>query len=254
MARVLGMVWIVGCGTFFSSEPAPPPEVAAPKPVVDVPTEGTADTPQLAASHILVAYVGAVAAHQGVSRSEAEAQALATELHQKLVDGADFAAVAKEFSDDPSGGRGGAIGAFVQDAVDPRFAEAITAIEEGAYTSPFKTPYGWHVARRDPLDVRRGRHILVSYQGARNSSETHSKAHARRVLDMLELRLSRGASFSDLAAEFSNDTTAKRGGDLGLMSQGQLLPVLEEAVARLKPGQRTMVESAYGWHLVERTE
>ncbi len=245
------IAWQLACG--WSSpepdEPAPPVEAAE----AAEETEDAA-SPRLAASHILVAFAGAVGASPEVTRSEEEAKARAVELHRQLGEGADFATLAKEASDDPAGRRGGSVGSFVEDAVDPAFFEAVGAVEVGAITEPFRTPFGWHVARREAIEVVRARHILVSFQGARQSNETHSRAHARRMIDMLQTRLDRGADFGALAEEFSNDVSAGRGGDLGLVGGSQLLPVLEESIARLKPGQRAIVESPYGWHLVERTQ
>ncbi|MEO0601662.1 MAG: peptidylprolyl isomerase [Myxococcota bacterium] len=245
-------VWLVACADWLASEPEPEPVVEAPVEAIE--PDAAEGAPQLAASHILVAFEGAVGASPEVTRTEAEAKARATELHTQLTAGTDFRELAQSSSDDASGRRGGRIGAFVPDAVDPAFAEAVAATEVGSLSAPFRTPYGWHVARREAVDVARARHIMVSFEGARQSSESHSRAHARRMLDMLETRLQRGADFGVLAAEFSNDVTAEHGGDLGPVGEGQLLPVLEETIASLRPGQRTIVESPYGWHLVERTE
>lgn len=248
------IAWLFACGG--GSTPEPPAEVPSPAPVAAEPAadEASAEGPELAASHILVAFAGAVGASPTIARTKEEAQVRAVDLHRQLTDGADFATLAKEASDDASGRRGGVVGAFVADAVDPAFAKAVGSVDIGSVTEPFETSFGWHVARRDPLEVVRARHILVSYQGARLSSETHSEAHARRMLDMLQTRLDRGADFANLAEEFSNDVTAGHGGDLGPISDGQLLPQLEQAIEKLRPGQRTVVKTPYGWHLVERTQ
>jgi len=257
---VVTIAWLLGCTSPLewgsseepiASEPAAADEAAEPAADVAAPDR---DEPHLAASHVLVAFAGAVGADPKITRTEDEARAIASELHQQLVDGAALEALAEQYSDDPSRKRGGRIGPFAEEAVDPAFAEAIAEVEVGGITDPFRSPFGWHVARRDPCEVPRARHILVSFEGARASSETHNRAHARRMLDMLETRIQRGADFAELAAEYSNDTTADRGGDLGPVGDGQLLPVLEGAIDKLKPGQRTIVESPYGWHLVERTD
>jgi len=250
---VVFIAWLLGCG-FGGAEPevAEDAEVAEPAPA---PTEPAAPEGPLAASHVLVAHVGAVGVDPSVTRTEAEAHALATELYEGLLAGAPLETVAANQSDDAATAhRAGRIGAFTVEAVDPAFAEAVAGVAVGEYTEPFHTPFGWHVARRDAAPTIRARHILVPYEGALHSSETHSAAHARRMMDMLSTRLDRGADFAELAAEHSRDTTADHGGDLGPVGDGQLLPVLEEAIRKLKPGERTYVESPYGWHLVERTE
>lgn len=80
------------------------------------------------ASHILVA-------------SEAEAKA----LQQVLIDGADFAEVARTSSTGPSGPNGGALGWFSAGQMVPPFEEAVMALEPGEISDPVETRFGWHV-------------------------------------------------------------------------------------------------------------
>jgi peptidyl-prolyl cis-trans isomerase SurA len=57
-------------------------------------------------------------------------------------------------------------------------------------------------------------------------------AKARRAMDDLK----RGEKFEDVALQYSDGANALQGGRLGLVRQGELLPVIEQAVARLVPG------------------
>jgi peptidyl-prolyl cis-trans isomerase C len=83
------------------------------------------------AAHILVA-------------TEAEAQAIVTEL----ADGADFAAIARERSQDPgSGQNGGDLGWFGEGMMVAPFEAAVVALEPGAVSAPVETDFGWHVIR-----------------------------------------------------------------------------------------------------------
>lgn len=82
------------------------------------------------ASHILV-------------RTEEEAAALVEEL----VGGADFAELAKEKSEGPSGPRGGELGWFGTGAMVPAFEEAVIALEVEAISAPIQTQFGWHVIK-----------------------------------------------------------------------------------------------------------
>jgi peptidyl-prolyl cis-trans isomerase C len=91
------------------------------------------------ASHILVRVQG----------DDAAAREKAAELRRKAAAGADFAALAREFSDDPSAKtNGGDLGFFVAAQMDPAFSAAAFALAEpGALSDPVKSSFGWHVIR-----------------------------------------------------------------------------------------------------------
>jgi parvulin-like peptidyl-prolyl isomerase len=73
------------------------------------------------------------------------------------------------------------------------------------------------------------------------------KAKAREIMTLLK----QGESFEDLALRFSDGTTASRGGRLGLVRQGELLPAIERGVGNLVPGGISeVIESSDGLHIV----
>lgn len=84
-------------------------------------------------------------------RSSDEARKLAQDARARLVAGADFAALAKEISDDPSAAQNaGALGYFTRDRMDPAFATAAFALRNvGALSEPVLSQFGWHVVRLD---------------------------------------------------------------------------------------------------------
>jgi peptidyl-prolyl cis-trans isomerase SurA len=64
-------------------------------------------------------------------------------------------------------------------------------------------------------------------------------------------QLKQGESFEDLALRYSDDPTGSRGGRLGLVRQGELLPAIERGVSNLVPGGISdVVESPIGLHIV----
>lgn len=64
-------------------------------------------------------------------------------------------------------------------------------------------------------------------------------------------RLKRGESFEDVALQFSDDPNASRGGRLGLVRQGELLPGIERAIATLVPGGISdVIETSEGFQIV----
>jgi peptidyl-prolyl cis-trans isomerase SurA len=76
---------------------------------------------------------------------------------------------------------------------------------------------------------------------------TEAKRKAQEVLDALK----QGESFEDLTLRYSDGPNASRGGRLGLVRQGELLPAIERSVAKLVPGGISeMIESPQGLHFV----
>jgi len=87
------------------------------------------------------------------------ALARATEIRAKAVAGADFAALAREFSEDPTAARnGGELGFFEAKAMDPAFASAAFAMtRKGEISAPVLSKFGYHIILfedRQPAGVR----------------------------------------------------------------------------------------------------
>jgi len=71
------------------------------------------------------------------------------EIRQKLVDGEDFAELAKENSDDVSSANlGGDMGWFVPQSYGERMEQTLSAMQDGAISEPFQTENGWHIIER----------------------------------------------------------------------------------------------------------
>lgn len=74
-------------------------------------------------------------------------------LAAKLSAGADFAALARRYSEDPASSvKGGELGWMSVDQVAPRFAEVMTAIALNRISEPFQSVFGWHIIE---VDARR---------------------------------------------------------------------------------------------------
>ena len=82
-------------------------------------------------------------------RTPEEALALANETRRKLLAGADFAAIAKEMSDDPSArNNGGEIGWFTRERMDPAFSNAAFEMKNvGDISEPVLSRFGYHLIR-----------------------------------------------------------------------------------------------------------
>lgn len=79
-----------------------------------------------------------------------DTQELADEIRQQLVDGEDFADLAREHSTDAgSGARGGDLGWFGRGVMVAPFEEAAFALEIGDISPVIESPFGFHIIRVD---------------------------------------------------------------------------------------------------------
>ncbi|MDD3481206.1 MAG: peptidylprolyl isomerase [Patescibacteria group bacterium] len=77
---------------------------------------------------------------------------------------ADFAALAKEYSDDPgSAANSGDLGYFEKGKMVPEFEEAAFKLKEGQVSKPVKTVYGYHIIKVTDVkgDEIKASHILI---------------------------------------------------------------------------------------------
>jgi peptidyl-prolyl cis-trans isomerase C len=68
----------------------------------------------------------------------------------RLKKGEDFAKVAAEVTEDPSGkANGGDLGFFTKEQMVPEFADVAFSLDKGKISDPVKTQFGWHVNKVD---------------------------------------------------------------------------------------------------------
>ncbi|KGK84955.1 peptidylprolyl isomerase [Stutzerimonas degradans] len=88
------------------------------------------------------------AAHILIEGNDPKAKSTLEDISRRLQAGEDFAALAKEFSQDPgSASEGGDLGFAGRDVYDPAFEEALYALQEGQVSEPVQTEFGWHLIK-----------------------------------------------------------------------------------------------------------
>jgi peptidyl-prolyl cis-trans isomerase D len=172
---------------------------------------------KIRARHILFA-VPAGSDDDAVAKIQGEAE----EALAKLRGGADFAALAKERSDDPgSKGNGGDLGLFGRGQMVPAFDEAAFALQEtGQLSGVVRTDYGFHIIRleeRQPAVTRS--YDEVSAELARDLlTKEAKKARARKQADDLVAAIQGGKSLEDAAS--AADLPLERSGWLRRRADG----------------------------------
>ena len=98
----------------------------------------------------------------------------------------------------------------------------------------------------------KARHILISTLNKQPAETAKLKAKAEDVLKQIKA----GADFGKMAEKYSDDkTNAQKGGDLGWVTRGQMLPEAEKAIFALKAGQLSdVVPVTYGFHIMQVME
>jgi peptidyl-prolyl cis-trans isomerase SurA len=186
----------------------------------------------------------------------AERRARAEAALKRVQGGEDFAAVAREVSEDTNRSQGGEIGLRVSDRLPDLFLRAVERLKPGEIAPEvLKSAAGFHVVklieRKESadftIDQSRVRHILL-----RPSPELTPEAAARRLLQFKSDIQSGRKTFEQLARENSEDGSAVQGGDLGWASPGSFVPEFEEAIAKLPIGGISdPVTTRFGIHLIQ---
>jgi peptidyl-prolyl cis-trans isomerase C len=91
----------------------------------------------------------------GDEKASKEAEDKLKAVIARLKKGEDFAKVAGEVTEDPSGkANGGDLGYFSKDQMVPEFSEAAFKLEQGQISEPVKTQFGWHVIKVEDKRVK----------------------------------------------------------------------------------------------------
>jgi len=134
---------------------------------------------------------------EGISDEEtlAAKRAELAEIRQEIVDGADFASVARERSEGPSAANGGELGRFGRGQMVPEFEEAAFALEPGELSEIVETQFGYHILQ--VTDKVEGR--TESFDEARDNIETFLLEQERNVAVQHYLAdLKQGAEIEEL--------------------------------------------------------
>ena len=183
------------------------------------------------------------------------------DLRSQALAGADFAELARAYSQDATTApNGGNLGYFTAFSVVYPLETAAYTTPVGSVSMPVRTRFGYHLVRVNSRRPSRGRvrvaHILVRLSPTADSA---AQRVAQARIDAAYTRLQNGESFETVAHEVSDDATSRtNGGLLPAFETGRQVPAFEEAAFALtKPGDISRpVRTNYGWHilkLVDRT-
>lgn len=202
-----------------------------------------------------------VAVPESASPTQVDALKLrAQRALDRALQGEDFAALVKEFSDASDLANGGQLGLRSTSRYPELFVQATRALGVGDVADLVRSAAGFHVlkviekVRPDmptmAVTQSHARHILLIPGASLSEAEA-----VRKLADLKKQVVSKQADFAALAREYSKDGSAAQGGDLGWTSPGMFVPEFESAMNRLAPGEVSdPLVSRFGVHLIQLLE
>ena len=183
------------------------------------------------------------------------AQAKADDIHERLVNGLDFASAAISYSDGQEALEGGLVGWRDLNSVPAFFADAIRDLQPGDFTQPIRSPAGFHIIKVN--DYREQRQVVIKEYNARHIMvEVDELMTPRLAMDrIIEIKgkLDDGEDFAELAKEYSDDTTsANIGGDMGWFPPEAYGERVYQTLMALKPNEVSEpFQTQGGWHVMQ---
>jgi peptidyl-prolyl cis-trans isomerase C len=99
----------------------------------------------------------------------------------------------------------------------------------------------------------RASHILLKLN---SKSTSEQKAELKKKLEGIRTDIqNQTISFADAAKKYSEDSTAQKGGDLGLFIRGEMTKPFEDVAFAMNPGTVSpVIETSFGYHVIQVTE
>ncbi len=193
---------------------------------------------------------------------EAEVRTKANETLAALRGGGDFAALAKERSDDFTAARGGDLGEAWKGRFGKEFDEAVERLAVGAAPVLVTSRRGVHIIEVTSVERGvdfKGSAILVATAATGpedKRTDAEREAAAQEKLKQVQAALKEGKPFGEVARELSDDLgTRVRGGDLGVFGRRRLGEEVDAALeAAPVPSVVGPVKTGRGYWLVDLKE
>ncbi|WP_274519117.1 MULTISPECIES: peptidylprolyl isomerase [Legionella] len=188
-----------------------------------------------------------------------KARQKASDLLSKIRRGDDFNRVAIAESSGEFALEGGDLGERHLAELPDIFAKQVINMNVGQVAGPIRTGNGFQLIKliavngteqHHQVTKTHVRHILVKQDASMTGDE------ALRQANNLYQQIKAGKDFALLAKQYSLDAaSAIKGGDLGWVNPGELVPEFEKAMGTLAIHQVSRpVKSVFGWHLIEVLE
>ncbi len=185
-----------------------------------------------------------------------EARKKALDVYQKLKKGADFAAMAVEYSQGQQALKGGDLGWRKGSELPTIFATIIGQMKPGEVTEPLASSSGFHILKLDDVKSADNK-VMVTQTHVRDillkPSAIMTDTQVKAKLEDLRKQILGGADFTKLAEKFSEDPeSASSNGDLGWMDPDARGPDFQSQMDKLQVGEISEpFQTQFGWFILQ---
>ncbi len=128
--------------------------------------------------------------------------------------------------------------------IDPDHVRAQVKLSE----DDLKEYYNQHLSEFRVEERVKAAHILFKTEGKTAEEIKALEETARDVLD----KIKSGADFGEMGRQYSEDSSAAQGGEIGWIVRGQTVKEFEDAAFSMKPGEVSdLIRTSYGIHIVK---
>ncbi len=201
-------------------------------------------------SHITILF------KKGVATTKEDVLKKINEAYYKLKTGADFALVAKQFSEDVEvQNNNGDLGYITAFSLPYTMENVAYTTMVNKYSAPFESNIGYHIfkvtAERNALGTMKGAQILFPF--IPNATVEQQTTQEKKANDIYA-QLKKGENFENAARAYSGDVqSASGGGVLKDFTVGKFDAVFENTFAQLKDEEISKpFKTNFGWHILKR--
>lgn len=164
-----------------------------------------------------------------------KAYAKISKLKEQINNGADFAEIAKKFSEGPNASLGGDLGYIQKGSIDELdFEEKIFSLKPGDISEPFETRLGFHIVS---IEGRKGQSVKVRQIFVSVEPDKDKKAKVYSTLDSLsKLSISESDFTKHIEKLSNNEQTKSRKGLMTWKTVSELTETLKSSFSDLSVG------------------
>ena len=181
------------------------------------------------------------------------------DVRRKALAGEDFAALAVQYSEDPSAkDNKGDLGYFSAFRMVYPFENAAYNTPKGEISKIIRTRFGYHILKINDIRSNRGEITVAHIMILNPKPEDTDKDKAKNTINDIYKKIVQGEKFEDLAKQFSEDkSSSSKGGLLNKFGSGQLSSEEFENTAFSLANVGDISKpfaSQFGWHIVKLVE
>jgi protein-export membrane protein SecD len=197
------------------------------------------------------------------------AEKRAIDVLGKVVSGGDFAALAKDYSEDEQTKSNGGDQGWITDNTNPELVSIASKLKVGEVTKDItKITNGYIILKLDEKKIKtsvfdekaqekevKASHLLICFTGSEKCESNLTKEEALAKIQKIKEQAT-PQNFVDLVKQNSTEPGAREsGGDLGWFGSGAMVEPFERAVFAQKVGTISdVVETQFGYHLIYKKD